>query len=159
MQVVLDVECDDLLPYATKIWCVSVLEVDSGNIRTYTDRNDFIGDSQNWTEIITFNGLGYDHWVLWLIWNIPFTVGPDSFQGFPVKLTDALVHSRYQNPDRFGQKHSLEIWGEFLGIPKGEHKDFSQLSDEMIRYNQQDCRVTLAVWQHLQRELHSDKVA
>lgn len=153
MQVVLDCETDTLLPDVSKIWCVSVLDTATGTTLTYTDRESFVRDSEAWTEIISFNGLGFDHWVLWKIWNIPFSVGPDSFNGGPVKLTDALVLSRYLNPDRFGQKHSLAQWGEFLGIPKGEHKDFSQFSDEMMRYNQQDCLVTWSVWTYLQREL------
>jgi len=156
MQVVCDAECDDLLPFATKIWCVSVLETATGNIKTYTEREEFVRDSEAWTEIITFNGLGYDHWILWLIWNLSFSVGPDMFNGRPVKLTDALVLSRYLNPDRFGQKHALEVWGEHLGVPKGSHTDFTQLSDEMISYNRQDCLVTFAVYKQLMKELQGD---
>lgn len=150
MIVFLDAECDNLLPYVRKIWCVSVLDA-SGECVTYTDRESFLKASEKWTTIVFHNGLGYDLWVLLLVWGIPFTVGPDTFNGKPVKFVDTLVLSRYLNPDR--GFHSLEDWGETLGIPKGEHTNFSEYSEELAEYNRQDCRVTKKVYESLLKEM------
>lgn len=156
MQVVLDCETDTLLPEVSKIWCVSVLDTATGTTLTYTDRESFVRDSEAWTEIISFNGLGFDHWVLWKIWNLPFTVGPDSFNGRPVKLTDALVLSRYLFPDRFGQRHKLEVWGEHLGMPKREHEDWTAYSEDMRLRCEQDVRLTYKVYESLLKELQPE---
>jgi hypothetical protein len=101
---------------------------------------------------VTHNGLGYDLWVLMLLWGCPFTVGPDTFNGKPVKFVDTLTLSRYLWPDRpWG--HGLEAWGEKLGIPKGAHSNFSRYSEEMAVYNRQDCKVTKAVYEYLLKEM------
>lgn len=150
--VVLDCECDNLLPFVTQIWCVSVLDTASGEATTYLNKEDFLAVSEDWTEIITHNGVAYDLWVLLLIWNIPFTIGPDTFNGKPVKFVDTLVLSRYLWPDRpWG--HSLEAWGEHLGFPKGSHSDWTQYSEAMAEYNRRDCRVTYEVFKALQKEM------
>lgn len=151
MLVFCDVEADNLLPYVKKIWCVSVLD-SSGECVTYTERDAFVEASKSWTTIVMHNGLGYDLWVLLLLWGIPFTVGPDTFNGRPVKYVDTLVLSRYLWPDRpWG--HSLEAWGEKLGMPKGQHSDWTQYSEEMAEYNRQDNRVTKAVYEFLSKEM------
>lgn len=160
MRVVLDAECDDLHPFVSRVFCVCVLELDSGAMHTYLegDRERFLSESLRWTEWITHNGLGYDYWVLWKLWGIEFGIGPDTVNGRPVTHTDTLVLSRYLNPDREGG-HGLEAWGEKLGFPKLEHKDFTQYTDEMRDYCQQDVRLTAKVYQALQQEMKSAEAA
>lgn len=148
--VFLDAECDNLLPYVRKIWCVSVLDA-SGECVTYTDRESFLKASKEWTTIVFHNGLGYDLWVLLLVWGIPFTVGKDTFNGRDVRFIDTLVLSRYQNPDRiFG--HGLRDWGEFLDFEKLPHKDFSCYSDDMRVYCENDVKLTKKVYEYLLEE-------
>jgi hypothetical protein len=137
-----------------------VLEVDTGIVNTYleSDRDRFIRDSLRWTEWITFNGLGYDYFVLWKLWGIEFGVGPDTVNGRPVTHIDCLVLSRYLNPDRnpgSSKPHSLETWGEVLGFRKTDWNDFSEYSEEMEGYCVNDTLLTLKVYQVLQRELKS----
>ena len=68
---------------------------------------------------------------------------------FPIdKIYDTLVASRLVDPTLEGG-HSLRAWGERLGFPKGEHEDWSKLSDEMIEYCKQDCRVTLKLYEKI----------
>lgn len=152
MEIVWDCETDDLLPYTSKIHCISVLETATGNIKTYTEREEFVRDSEQWTHLISFNGVGFDHYVLWLLWNLPFAIGPDTFNGRPVKITDCLVLSRYQHADRNGGAHSLEKWGEVLGFPKLDHKDFTAYSDDMRRYCENDVLLTHEVYKALIKE-------
>jgi DNA polymerase I-like protein with 3'-5' exonuclease and polymerase domains len=61
------------------------------------------------------------------------------------------VLSRLSYPDRPG--HSLEWWGDKLKFPKGNHKDFSKLSQEMLDYCIQDVNVTRRVHKYLQEEM------
>lgn len=154
MRVVLDAECDDLHPFVSRIFCVCVLEADTGTVHTYLegDRDRFIQDSLRWTEWITFNGLGYDYFVLWKLWGIEFGVGPDTVNGRPVTHTDCLVWSRYLNPDR-ENGHSLEAWGEKLKFWKTDWNDFSEYSEEMEGYCVNDVLLTLKVHKALQAEL------
>jgi len=49
--------------------------------------------------------------------------------------------------------HSLRNWGNELGFPKGDHNDWSRLSQEMIDYCIQDVAVTEAVHQRLIAEM------
>ena len=146
----LDAECDDLLPYTSKIWCVSVLC--NGVMTTYTDRDEFLEASKDWTALCGHNLLAYDLFVLWKLWNIPFSVGPDTFNGKPVEFIDTLVLSRYLWSDRpWG--HSLQNWGEHIGVPKMEHKDFSCYSEEMRVYCENDVKVTEKVFWCLKKEV------
>jgi DNA polymerase I-like protein with 3'-5' exonuclease and polymerase domains len=68
---------------------------------------------------------------------------------------DTMVMSYVWEPGMDGG-HSLRAWGDRLKYPKGEHSDWSQLSDEMIAYCHRDCELTLEVFYHLKGKLHSD---
>jgi DNA polymerase-1 len=68
---------------------------------------------------------------------------------------DTLVMSYVWEPGLEGG-HSLEAWGERLGFPKGEHNDWSQLSDEMRTYCKRDCELTMGLFLHLREKLLHD---
>ena len=70
----------------------------------------------------------------------------------PERIVDTLVLSRLFDPSRQGG-HSLRAWGETLGFPKGDHDDWSRLSEEMIDYCKQDVAVTEAVHQQLVKDM------
>lgn len=69
-----------------------------------------------------------------------------------VKLVDTLIMSRLDNPQR-DNGHSLRAWGERLGFPKGDHDDWSKLSDEMIEYCERDLEVTARLYKTLRESL------
>jgi hypothetical protein len=158
VEVVLDVEADDLLVGVSRIHCVCVQEV-GGGITTYTDREGFLLDSLRWTTLVGHNLLGYDLWVLWRVWGIPFTVGPDTFNGRPVTIIDTLVRSRYLNPDRLNvdgstnKNHRLESWGERLRFAKTEWTDFTEYSEWMEAYCWNDVMLTDKVHAALTEEM------
>lgn len=156
-RVVLDLEASGLLPQVDRLYVVCVLDCKLGTIQSYLEheRDRFVEESKEWDEIIFHNGLGYDLWVLWKLWDISFEVGPDTWNGRAVKWVDTLVWSKYLHPDRpGGQKpHSLKEWGERLGFPKGEHNDWSQYSEAMHSYCIQDTKVCYEVFKVLQKEI------
>ncbi len=67
-------------------------------------------------------------------------------------VVDTLVLSRLYNPQMEGG-HSLRAWGERLGFEKGEHDDWSTLSDEMIEYCERDLDVTAKLYTKLTEKL------
>lgn len=156
MEALLDVEADNLTPYLTKIHCVCVLS--NGVMTTYTDREEFLLASLRWTTLVGHNIIGYDLWALWLVWKIPFTVGPDTFNGRPVTIIDTLVRSRYLNPDRPNPDgshggHSLANWGKRLGFSKTAFTDFTEFSEEMEAYCLNDVLLTNKVHATLIEEM------
>ena len=68
------------------------------------------------------------------------------------RVVDTLVLSRLFDPSKSGG-HSLRNWGNELGFPKGDHSDFSCLSQEMIDYCIQDVAVTEAVHKQLIKDM------
>ena len=56
--------------------------------------------------------------------------------------------SRLFHPDVQGG-HSLATWGEKLRFPKGDHDDWSQLSEAMIQYCMRDVSVTEKLYETL----------
>ena len=67
-------------------------------------------------------------------------------------VVDTLVLSRLYNPQMEGG-HSLRAWGERLGFRKGDHDDWSTLSDEMIEYCERDLDVTAKLYTKLTEKL------
>jgi DNA polymerase I-like protein with 3'-5' exonuclease and polymerase domains len=139
-QVVFDIETDGLQP--TVIWCVACKQVDTGDVEVFYHSNLFgeylkkLGDQ---VELIGHNIIAYDIPALEELWGVDFT-------GY--KITDTLVLSRLTDPSREGG-HSLDNWGQKLGFPKGDHDDWTTLTDAMVEYCCQDVRVNELVYKRL----------
>lgn len=152
-RVVLDVESDNVTPYVSKIHVVCTLDLDSGEMKSYRDRGSLIANAADYSLVVTHFGLGFDFWALQKVWDIPFTVGKQStFNRKPVELIDTLVLSRYLNPDRDG--HGLDAWGKRLGFSKTDWNDFSEYSEEMEAYCENDVRLTAKVFNVLMEEMN-----
>lgn len=103
---------------------------------------DFIVDPN--TLYIGHNILGFDVPALQTLWKCRFNLN---------KVIDTLVVSRLLNFRARGG-HSLERWGERLGLPKGDFHEFSQYSQEMVDYCIQDCKVTKEVFLKLEKFIY-----
>lgn len=118
---IFDIEGDNLVVEATKIWLAVAIDADSGQEHRFdrTQLTEFADLLVNANELIGHNIIGYD---------IPVC---ERLLGITIKakLTDTLITSRMMYPDRFNKKnpirsHSLSSWGEALGHPK---IDFAQI--------------------------------
>ena len=137
--IYLDLEANGLTP--DTIWCVVTRENGVNVVHTTPDTlSDALRGS---VSVVGHNLIGYDMPVLERLWGI--TVAPE-------RVLDTLVLSRLYEPSKSGG-HSLRNWGECLGFPKGDHTDWSQLSQEMIDYCIRDVEVTEAVHQKLMQEM------
>lgn len=133
----IDIETDGLNP--TKIHLLGQLK--DG---VYTEHfQDF--SYEKGVTYYAHNGIGFDYPVLNRLWGCG-----DSNTG--ASLQDTLVLSRLANPSR-DNGHSLDAWGSTLGYAKGDHSDWTQLSDEMRTYCKRDVELLSKVHKRLQVEL------
>ena len=140
--LIIDLECDGFKP--TTIWCLWASF--DGTYTGFTDGeafNEYLQSLPTPCTVYAHNGLAFDYPILERLWGCDFS---------EFILHDSLVMSRLANPSREGG-HSLKSWGARLGYPKGDHSDWSQFSEEMYNYCEQDVAVTSEVLVALQSEL------
>ena len=137
--IFLDAETNGLKP--SEVWVVVTMQ-DNVLLEHYTPES-LREALDNDGLIIGHNLFGYDIPVLKRLWDIDI----DSS-----RVKDTLVMSRLADPQR-DKGNSLRSWGERLNFPKGDHSDWSCLSDEMVTYCKRDVELTAAVYTRLLFEL------
>ena len=144
MRIILDIETNSA---HDKIWCVVCRDLDTDIVSTFTQPNNLQQYLDSVEKIIAHNGIFFDFPVLKKIWKI---------QAKKSQVIDTLVLSRLYNPS-LEDGHSLAAWGQRLGFPKGDFKDFDNgLTDEMLEYCKQDTLVTAKLYQYLTKEMEND---
>lgn len=142
-----DIEADNLLFDVSKIWCCTAYDEDAQKYIIYhVDTDEKIEYPKNYIyinniyiylsiinkyKLIGHNVISYD---------LPAFKKLHGFEYDLNNVEDTHILSRLFSPDREG--HSLAYWGEVLGFPKGDHKDFSKFSNEMLQYNIRDVDLT-----------------
>lgn len=137
--IYLDLEANGLTP--DTIWCVVTRE--DGVNTVHTDPGSLRSTLEGSVSVVGHNLIGYDLPVLERLWDV--SVAPE-------RVVDTLVLSRLFDPSKSGG-HSLRNWGNELGFPKGDHDDWSRLSQEMIEYCERDVEVTQAVHESLLKSM------
>ena len=127
---VLDIEADGLNP--TKIWCVCVLNLGTDEEKVFYNKEDFNAWLNNSFNFIGHNILSFDIPTLYKLWGSEINLS---------NCIDTLVLSYLYNP-AIDSGHSLDAWGIRLKFPKQEFSDWSQLSEKMVEYCQNDVRLT-----------------
>lgn len=122
---VIDIESNGFFFASDKIWTICVKDINNPDKKMTL--NPF-KDDQSYNKLKEWHSsyinpivaghfiLGFDMFVLFKLLGVSFTVGKDSLFGNPCIFVDTLYLSQYINPDIDG--HSLEAWGERLGINK-----------------------------------------
>lgn len=115
---------------------------------------------QQWLEVLEqedltvvfHNGISYDLPLLEKLYNIPYTVQPDTINGNKVQIIDTLVWSRSWFPDLPG--HGLADWAKRLGTFKPEIEQWEDLPIEVyIERCEEDVKTTEAVFKYLANKL------
>lgn len=142
---ILDVEANNLMPFATQIWVVCAKMVGEKEVYAFRDKDELAAwiDENNPDAIVGHNILGFDKAVLSKCWGIDLSE----------EIVDTLLLSQFLNPDR-PEGHSLAAWGDRLGFAKGDHNDFSQYSAEMENYCKRDVMLTERVLNTLLYEVN-----
>ena len=155
---IFDIEADNLLTTATTVWCI-VAKVDNSyhiyhhpsaiNL-AFPANSHVTNDIEHYLEflkvqecVVGHNIISYDLPLLKKLLNFEYTIDP-------TRIVDTHIQSRLFNPDR--EEHSLEYFGRLLNFPKGDHKDWSCMSQEMLDYCIRDVDLTEAVYSLLQNE-------
>ena len=113
-------------------------------IETQQELQEWCND--NTDSVTGHNIIGYDFPVLKRLW------GCDILRDGLVSWRDTLVMSRLSNPQREGG-HSLEAWGQKLGLAKVEHQDWDNYSPEMLTRCKGDVQLTRLVLTQVEKEL------
>lgn len=144
---VFDTEGDDLEPNATRMWCVSIQDMDATeeSIESFDVKQDNLQEGldrlNEFDEIMGHFIIGHDLPMLKRLYNWEPRDG--------VKLIDTLVLSRLSNPDRKrpyryegkSGPHSLDCWGYRVCRAKPSHEDWSTFSPAMLRRNREDVGI------------------
>lgn len=122
MRVICDVEANGFDP--TKLWCIVCREIDTSIVHTFVrpdlNPDPFLAFAKKVTVWIGHNFIGYDRVVINKL-----------VSGINIEYTnclDTLVCSRLFNFD-VEDGHSLAAWGNRLGCPKTEFKEFDEYED------------------------------
>lgn len=167
MRLLFDIETDGLLDTLTTIHCICAHDLDTGEDFGWRPHEieqalEVMGSAD---ELIAHNGYDFDFPAIQKVYPNWKPRG---------KLTDTLVLSRLIEsnvkegdfplmkrgilPGGMAGSHSLKAWGYRLGELKGdfgETTDWSEFTESMFTYCQQDVRVTRKLWEHLDPEGYS----
>lgn len=159
-----DMEADNFYLQSKKVWIIHFKSLDKQRElslypfrqgkeeckRLFMEWHNSFGDSPT---VVSYNGIGYDHWMLWKHLDIAFHVGKGGSDWLDFKhkckIVDLYVLSQFLSPDR--PRHSLASWGEELHNSKIDFHDFSKYSEEMRIYCEQDVALTIDVYNHLRK--------
>ena len=151
----MDIETDGLDP--TRIWVICSKDLDTGETIQFLNPSHVVEEKERFREycstvdkFVFHNGLGFDVPVLHRL--IGSACVPLA------SVIDTLIVSRMIDYD-IKDGHSLKAWGIRLGLHKGEHKDWSKLSQEMIDYCHQDVLVTCALFERFRKVIFDKDMA
>lgn len=156
-----DMESDHFYHQSTTIWYINFLSLDgSRELELWPFRDGFEDSREKFIEwhssfgenpmVASFNGVGFDHWMLWKYMQVPFHLGKNGSDWLDYEkfqMMDLFVLSQFLDPDR--PRHSLASYGEQFGDAKIDFHDFSKYTEEMRVYGKQDVKLTLRVFNHL----------
>lgn len=162
---VYDIEANDFYHPSGKIWIINCLSLDGSrrlNLNPFLEtkeqtRRKFLEWHNSFGAepiVASFNGIGYDHWMLWKYLDLSFHIGKngkDWIDGNPCKIIDLFILSHMVEPDR--PVHSLASYGDELGLEKIDFEDFSAYTEEMQVYCERDVDLTLQVFNSLVKRI------
>lgn len=145
-KIVFDSESDGLALDASRLWIVCLEDEETGETWEYEEGDLGWQDKlAGATHIIGHNIVEHD---LPLFKKLTGWVPPAH-----IMIQDTLIMSRALDYNRFGNfKHSQEVWGEAIGMPKKEHEDWSQFSEEMRERCRTDVKGNVEMYRILLKE-------
>ena len=155
------------------IHCICLQDVDTGKLYSYNSQTEgalqrafeIIGAAH---QIIGHNAIGFD-WPALLKMDRDNTLSVKPPFVIDTKVMAACIYPDRKNDDfkdddfprALAGSHSLKAWGVRLGIHKDDHgatEDWTEWSQEMQDYCEQDVRVTRALYDHLMDRSPSKKM-
>lgn len=140
----IDIETDSLTDIKN-VWCIVCKNPDTKETQTFIEPTS---NPESLTAFLSY-AEGVTLWVGHNIINYDLPVLSKTFPSFswnPKGVIDTLVVARLLNYQIPGG-NSLEAWGHRLKIEKGQHKEFSCFTPELLTYCIQDIEVTHALYE------------
>jgi DNA polymerase I-like protein with 3'-5' exonuclease and polymerase domains len=148
MRVVADIETDGL-DNPSRIWCAVAVDIDTGKEYVFDFTKDgstdlFMAWAPRVSQWIGHNFIDYDHaWIERLL----------AYRIDPARVVDTLVLShllKYKLDDG----HSLEAWGDRLGIAKvGLDINFMTYDPQIVERCRRDVEINLALYKYLMSKI------
>lgn len=169
-RLVFDIETDSL-EHPSVIHAIVAKDIDTGVVmseHTLGGIRMVLDELSQAGTIIGHNIVDYDLWAIKRIyprWSTKATIRDTilctRLMWTDLKETDqtAIKRGSMMSTSLIG-KHSLEAWGHRLGVLKGSFgktADWSQWSEEMQQYCEQDVEVTHALWEAIIRKKWSEE--
>ncbi len=144
MPAIVDIETNGFKNETTEIHCIVAKCPKTNTIKEWVqeDTKQFGEWSKNINTFIMHNGLSFDAPVLNRLLGTSIK---------PTQIIDTLILSQLLNPIR-DNGHSLEAWGNKLGMPKGDVDTFEVYTPDMLEYCKQDVNITHKLFEVLQKE-------
>ena len=125
------------------MWVLCAINIGTGEEVTLTDPNNI----REWINVQLTNGCTFVGHNL-ISFDVPVLNRLLGTRIAVTRVVDTFILSMLYSPGLAGG-HSLEAWGKRLGLPKTEFNDWSKLSDDMVRYCLNDCRVNVRLFVRL----------
>jgi DNA polymerase-1 len=141
MRIALDIETNR---NHDTIWCCSTYDLDTKEVKVWTEAGNFREFIKKATLIIAHNGISFDFPILNKHWKTSIVMK---------QVRDTLVMSRLSNPTR-DKGHSLGNLASLVGRTKKEYEDFDGgLTPEMVEYCKEDVIICGELYHYLLKEL------
>lgn len=156
-----DLETDGLLPELTKVHCLGIIDIDTGELYSahaagIADGVKLLADADL---IVGHNVIGFDLPALEKVYGfktralVRDTMVCTRLMWPHIKDSDFQRAEKNGFPKKLIGRHSLEAWGHRLGLLKDEYKGgWESWSPEMHSYMEQDVRVTYELWKRIVQE-------
>ena len=152
--LILDIESDSLDTKRTNIFVICAIDHEDNEYVLTNNFHEIMDIMSKYEYIVAHNGVRFDFEVLYRFGKIPSKIRDtliDSKLAYPrAVLINSDSHRKDFSSKLIG-KYSLEAFGYRMGNYKLQFHDFTKLSDEMITYCLQDCRVAKELFNHINK--------
>jgi DNA polymerase-1 len=158
-KLVVDLEANGFQNDVTKLWCISMFNIETKEKETFTDHNsnyrgikEALKIMSTAKQIIGHNWIAYDQVVLEKLYNFKTSA----------TLIDTFLMSQLLNFNRkLGRtkgRHSLAQWGEALGVLKPVQEQWEVYEDAMLNRCEMDVQINVRVYVQLMKEFKSSGI-